>query len=104
MGRGRVRVRQVLGAPLALLLVLALAGPAVAASTPPPPSSQWQDVQAGSRAWFAKDAINGVAGTHDWMRDYGRHSFRPVAPETREQLARAVVRAFAPTVPPKAGV
>ena len=95
-------MRSVLGAPLALLLVLALAGSAGAASNPPP--SQWQDVQAGSRAWFAKDAINGVAGTHDWMRDYGTQTFRPTVPETREQLARAVVRAFAPTVLPKAGI
>lgn len=52
-------------------------------------------------AW-AKNAINYVAATHDWMRDYavrpnGIYKFHPTLLESRIQLARALVKAFAPT-------
>jgi cell wall-associated NlpC family hydrolase len=76
--------------------------PAAGAATQPP--SQWRDVKPGSRAWFAKAAIDDVAGTHDWMRDFGRHSFHPTSPETRGALARAVVRVFSAAQTPKAGL
>src|SRR5436853_7234525 len=100
MGLGRLRARPALAALVASCLLALGVSPAVAL-TPTPPQPQWQDVQPGSRAWFAKDAINGVAAAHDWMRDFGTATFHPTTPETREQLARAAVRAFAPTVTPK---
>ena len=103
MGLGRLRARPALAALVTSCLLALGVSPAIA-STPTPPQPQWQDVQPGSRAWFAKDAINGVAAAHDWMRDYGTATFHPTTPETREQLARAVVRAFAPTVTPKPSI
>jgi NlpC/P60 family protein len=53
-----------------------------------------------SDAW-AKQAIQWVAGTKDWMRDYranpdGTYRFRPGKIEDRKHLARAIVNAFAP--------
>src|SRR5690349_21263909 len=102
MGLGRLSSRSALVAPLALLVVLCLGAPQAGAASPPPqPQSQWTDLKPGSQGWFAKDAINAVALGHDWMRDYGPSSFHPTAAETREQFARALVRAFAPTVLPK---
>lgn len=50
--------------------------------------------------WAVK-AIDYVAATNDWMRDFapktdGTYPFRPDAIETRKYFARSVVRAFAP--------
>ena len=56
-------------------------------------SGGWADVPAGH---WAHAAIDNVAWTHRWMRDFGQRTFRPDSPETRKLLARAVVRAFAP--------
>ena len=54
---------------------------------------------------WAKVAIDHVAGTYDWMRDFGpdrngNWRFRPDAFETRERWARAIVKAFAPDEEP----
>jgi cell wall-associated NlpC family hydrolase len=89
----RIRVR-LASAVAALGLLLTLWSPPAGAVTP---SSQWKDVQPGGRAWYAHAAIDAVALNKNWMRDYGQDYFRPTAPETREQFARALVRAFAPT-------
>ena len=59
--------------------------------------SQWTDV---SKSYWARGAIDAVAYTHTWMRDYGATTFRPTAFERREQFAKAVVRAFAPNEQP----
>src|SRR5438034_2551205 len=61
-----------------------------------------------SDAW-AKEAIRWVAGTNEWMRDYaanddGTYPFRPDRIETRKQLARSVVEAFAPDEAPDASI
>ncbi len=58
----------------------------------------WSDVPNGH---WARDAIDHVAGTHRWMRDFGANEdgtfpFRPNRLETRRLFARALVRAFAP--------
>ena len=50
---------------------------------------------------WALKAIDYVAATKDWMRDFapkpdGTYPFRPDATETRKYFARSVVRAFAP--------
>jgi len=62
------------------------------------PSTAWTDL--GSDDKWAKAAIDHVAGTYDWMRDYppdrdGNWRFRPDAFETRALWASALVRAFA---------
>jgi cell wall-associated NlpC family hydrolase len=59
----------------------------------------WSDVDT-SYGW-AKQSINAVGSTNDWMRDYranddGTYPFKPGKVETRKYLARALVRAFAP--------
>jgi hypothetical protein len=51
------------------------------------------------RGYWAGSAIRFVAVDHSWMRDYGTASFKPDALETRARLARAAVRAFAPSEP-----
>src|SRR5262249_33741404 len=61
-----------------------------------------------SEAW-AKPAIRWVAATNTWMRDYaangdGSYPFRPGRIETRKQLARAIVEAFAPDEVPDASI
>jgi hypothetical protein len=61
-------------------------------------STRWSDVTS-EHAW-ARDAIDYVAGTEDWMRDFpaddgGARPFRPDALERRKHFARALVRAFA---------
>jgi hypothetical protein len=61
-----------------------------------------------SDAW-AKEAIRWVAATNEWMRDYaasadGTYRFRPDRIESREQLARAIVEAFAPDEAPDASI
>ena len=62
------------------------------------PSTTWSDLEPDD-AW-AKVAINHVAGTHTWMRDFapdknGNRRFRPDAFESRARWARAMARAFA---------
>ena len=63
------------------------------------PTSSWVDL--GPDDQWAKNAIDHVAGTNDWMSDFpadenGNWRFRPDAFETRKRWARAIVRAFAP--------
>jgi hypothetical protein len=70
--------------------LLLQAGPARAAT------SSFDDVP---RGYWAGTAIRLVAGTHNWMRDFGTTTFKPNTKENRERLARAVVRAFAPKEP-----
>ena len=62
------------------------------------PEVRWSDVP---RNHWAAAAIDLVAGTNAWMRDYktaedGTTPFRPDAPEGRRLFARTLVRAFAP--------
>ncbi len=63
---------------------------------------RWSDVP--PRYW-ARAAIDDVATTNDWMRDFpanadGTYPFKPDALESRELFARAVVLAFASSEPP----
>ncbi|HWL90895.1 MAG TPA: NlpC/P60 family protein [Actinomycetota bacterium] len=71
------------------------------------PSMTWTDL--GSDDMWAKPAINHVAGTYDWMRDFapdaeGNWRFKPDAFESRKRWARALVRAFAPDEEPDPSV
>ena len=71
------------------------------------PSITWSDL--GSDDTWAKPAINHVAGTHNWMRDFGRDRdgnwrFRPDGFETRKRWARAMVRAYEPDAEPDPAV
>ena len=71
------------------------------------PTITFSDLDA-SDGW-AKEAIRWVAATKDWMRDYaakddGTYPFRPDRIETRKQLARSVVEAFAPDEAPDASI
>ena len=61
----------------------------------------WSDVPGGH---WARGAIDAVARERDWMRDFGDSEFRPEAIATRKHLARAVVRAFAPSEGVKKGL
>jgi cell wall-associated NlpC family hydrolase len=83
-----------------LICVLATGTPVQAAasgsSTGP---IKWSDVTP-AYAW-AKQAIDYVGATNDWMRDYkagadGKYPFKPAKIETRGMLAVSMVRAFAP--------
>ena len=61
----------------------------------------WSDVPAGH---WARNAIDYVAGSNDWMRDYpandeGDHAFRPKRLESRKLFARAIFRAFGRGLP-----
>lgn len=62
------------------------------------PGVAWSDV--GRNHW-AREAIDHVAGTHRWMRDYRAtgdgYQFKPDRLETRKLFARAMLRAFAAT-------
>ena len=89
-------------AALALGLLCALWTTPAGASTQP--STQWKDVEQGTRPWYAHAAIDAVARDTNWMRDYGKYRFHPTASESRELFARAVVRAFAPDQAPADGV
>jgi len=67
------------------------------------PTSGWGDLEADDM--WAKAAIDHVAGTYDWMRDFrpdqeGNWRFRPDAFESRARWARAIVKAFAPDEEP----
>lgn len=58
---------------------------------------KWSDVPKGH---WARRAIDHVAATHGWMRDFkqtpdGTYPFRPTNLETRRHFARSVVRALA---------
>jgi cell wall-associated NlpC family hydrolase len=71
------------------------------------PSMTWTDL--GSDDVWAKPAINHVAGTYDWMRDFapdrdGNWSFKPDRFETRKRWARAMVLAFDPDAEPDPAV
>ncbi|MBA3737444.1 MAG: S-layer homology domain-containing protein, partial [Actinobacteria bacterium] len=71
------------------------------------PSNTWTDL--GSDDMWAKPAINHVAGTYDWMRDFapdrdGNWLFRPDRFEVRKRWARAMVRAFDPDAEPDPAV
>ena len=52
------------------------------------PSSHW-----------AHTAISYVAKDRDWMLDFGTSTFKPGDHQLRKHLARALVKAFAPTTP-----
>jgi cell wall-associated NlpC family hydrolase len=77
--------------------------PSVADTTVPPSDSRsrtstsWSDVPSG---FWARTAIDTVAGSHAWMRDYGSSTFKPAVYETRRLFAKAIVTAFAPTEKP----
>jgi hypothetical protein len=63
---------------------------------------RWSDVP---RTSWARNAIDYVAGTNDWMRDFAQdpdetYPFKPDALETRRLFARSVVLAFAPDALP----
>ncbi|HYG72155.1 MAG TPA: NlpC/P60 family protein, partial [Actinomycetota bacterium] len=63
------------------------------------PGVRWSDVPASH---WARNAIDFVAGSNAWMRDYkanadGSYPFRPDVPENRRSFARALVKAFEPT-------
>jgi hypothetical protein len=78
-------------------VLIALAGLLVLQASPArAASSSFGDVP---RGYWAGTAIRFVAESHRWMRDFGTDSFKPKAKENRERLARAVVRAFAPSEP-----
>lgn len=67
------------------------------------PSTAWSDLEPDDM--WAKAAINHVARTYNWMRDFapdrdGNPRFKPDAFETRKRWARAMVRAFAPGAEP----
>ncbi|MGZ4133182.1 MAG: S-layer homology domain-containing protein, partial [Actinomycetota bacterium] len=62
-------------------------------------SIRFSDLSSSVR--WAVPAIQYVAGTYDWMRDFaanadGTYPFRPGTLETRKYFARSMVRAFAP--------
>src|SRR5438552_15510765 len=91
---------------LVALLTLAAGLPvgaaaAVPASDPRPAANVWSDVPDG---YWAKNAIDLVASTNTWMQDYGPTTFQPDTVETRAYLARALVEAFASTVPPRSTI
>jgi cell wall-associated NlpC family hydrolase len=70
-------------------------------------STRWSDL--GSDDAWAKPAIDHVAGTHNWMRDFapdsdGNGRFRPDGHESRKRWARAMVRAFDPEAEPDPAV
>ena len=70
-------------------------------------SVTWSDL--GSDDTWARAAIDHVAGTNAWMRDYapdadGNRRFRPDVFESRKLWARAIVRAFAPAEEPDPAV
>ncbi len=90
MSRSRPRRRALVTLALLLGAALTSAVPARAQTNP------WTDVPDG---YWDMNAINYVAQHHNWMQDYGSNRFRPSLIETREYLARAVVRAFAPNEP-----
>ena len=70
---------------------------AVLATGSPATASTFSDVPAG---YWAKTAIDYVAWDRSWLRDFGTDEFRPEARLRRKHLARAAVRAFAPTEEP----
>ena len=62
---------------------------------------RWSDVPGGH---WARKAVDYVAGSNDWMRDYkanddGSYVFRPKRLESRRLFARAIVRAFGDGLP-----
>ena len=78
------------------------ADPDAAATTQSPPgasrsTASFKDVPGG---FWAGSAINYVAGSNYWMRDYGTSTFKPANLETRKLFAKAVVHAFAPSEKP----
>ena len=82
----------------------AVAGVVALASTllpAAPAAAAFSDVPAG---YWASSAISYVAQRRTWMRDFGTSEFRPEARIQRRHLARAVVRAFAPTEPADPGI
>jgi hypothetical protein len=70
-------------------------------------SIKWSDV---SSKWaWARPAINAVAASEDWMRDFppnrdGTYPFRPGKIESRKRFARSLVRAFAPAAEPDSSI
>ena len=83
------------------------ADPDVATSTVLPPggssrtTASFSDVPGG---FWAGPAINYVAGSKYWMRDFGQKTFKPDTLESRRLFAKAVVQAFAPSEKPDPAV
>jgi len=63
--------------------------------------SAFSDVPSG---FWAKTAIDHVASSHDWMRDFGTSTFQPETVESRKLLARALVKAFDPNGNPSSSI
>jgi cell wall-associated NlpC family hydrolase len=82
----------------AVLAVAALASTLLPAM---PAAAAFSDVPAG---YWASSAISYVAEQRSWMRDFGPSEFRPEARLRRRHLARAAVRAFAPSEPTDPGI
>jgi cell wall-associated NlpC family hydrolase len=113
MGRGRTELRYAVTVAITLSVVVGLlAGTttmAVAASPTPNgahaaavTSVKISDLRT-TEGW-ANPAINYVAATNVWMRDFaqntdGTYPFHPNIIESRKYFARSVVKAFAPNVP-----
>jgi cell wall-associated NlpC family hydrolase len=74
--------------------VIIVVGAALVAGAAVPASAGFADVP---KKYWAAPAIKAVASERDWMRDYGEGEFRPEEPLLRRHLARALVRAFAPS-------
>ncbi|HEV3474095.1 MAG TPA: NlpC/P60 family protein [Actinomycetota bacterium] len=83
----------------AVVVVLAVSGTLVPAALAPagPARPVFADVPADH---WAAAAIKAVAADRDWLRDHGDSTFRPEDPLLRRHLARAVIRAFAPSERP----
>ena len=81
--------------------VVTVVSVALVAGAAGPASAGFADVPA--KHW-ASSAIKAVAEQRDWMRDHGTSEFRPEEPLLRRHLARALVRAFAPSEQPDPSV
>lgn len=76
------------------LLVLAVLGALLVPATPA--RAAFSDVPAGH---WASTQITYVAETNTWMQDFGPTEFRPSTKESRNLLASALVKAYAPNEP-----
>ena len=81
--------------------IVIVVGVALVAGAAIPASAGFPDVP---KSHWASAAIKAVATDRDWMRDYGEGEFRPEEHLLRRHLARALVRAFAPSDDPDPGI
>jgi len=102
MSLGGTLIRRRLCAPaIGIALSLAILGSTTAGAMPVARQTAIVFTDLKPAFNWAKNAINYVAATHNWMFDYGQrkngtYEFHPTTLETRILLARALVRAFAP--------